>query len=65
MKPIFIELTYVEGKKFKGNICLLQRYSPINEVRCYVVGWNNNGGFEVLESYEEVTKLIEEALSKN
>lgn len=63
MKPIFIELTNINGNKFKGNLLLLERYGMGEKSGyCFVVGWNNNGSFDVRESYEEITKIIEKAL---
>jgi hypothetical protein len=65
MKPIFIELTMDNGQKFEGNLALLQRYGKHKDKDlCYVIGWNNNGGFDVKESYGEIKKLITQALSK-
>jgi hypothetical protein len=68
MKPIFIELTMLgsDERKFMGNINLLQAYARTSNGKfTYVIGWSNNGGFDVKESYEEVTKLIEKALKNN
>jgi hypothetical protein len=61
---MFIELTTKEGK-FIGNINLLQRVfvSSTNGKTC-VVGWNNNGYFEVEETYEEVIKKIDNRIYK-
>ena len=59
----FIELTTLEGKKFIGNVNLLQRVIA-TEKGAYVVGWNNNGGFDVKESYEEIIEKINANLAK-
>ena len=55
---IFIELTTLDGKKFSGNVNLLQRVFVTSEGKTAVVGWNNNGFFEVKESYAEVIEKI-------
>ena len=44
---IFIELTTLDGKEFIGNVNLLQRVFVTSEGKTAVVGWNNNGFFEV------------------
>jgi uncharacterized protein YlzI (FlbEa/FlbD family) len=54
----FIELTTEDGKKFIGNVHLLQRVFVTKEGKTGVVGWNNNGYFEIKESYEEVISKI-------
>ena len=57
----FIELTTDDGVKFIGNINLLQRVANSGNDKngkTYVVGWNNNGGFYVRETYEEVIKMV-------
>ncbi len=54
---MFIELTTKEGK-FIGNINLLKRVFVNEKGETCVVGWNNNGYFEVLEDYEEVIEKI-------
>ena len=54
----FIELTTEDGKKFIGNVHLLQRVFVTKEGKTGVVGWNNNGFFEIKESYEEVISKI-------
>jgi len=54
----FIELTTEDGKKFIGNVHLLQRVFVTKEGKTGVVGWNNNGFFEVKESYEEVINKL-------
>lgn len=59
----FIELTTLEGKKFIGNVNLLQRVIA-TEKGSYVVGWNNNGGFDVKESYEDIIEKINANLAK-
>jgi uncharacterized protein YlzI (FlbEa/FlbD family) len=61
---IFIELTTLDGKKFIGNVNLLQKVFVTKEGKTAVVGWNNNGFFEVKESYEEVIEKINARLSK-
>jgi hypothetical protein len=54
----FIELTQ-NGKKFSGNINLLQRVIDNGSgAKTTVIGWNNNGGFEVDENYQTVVGLI-------
>lgn len=56
---MFIELTLPNNKgKFIGNVKLLQRVTDIDG-KAYVIGWDNNGGFDVEETYEEVIKIIE------
>jgi hypothetical protein len=60
---MFIELTTREGK-FIGNINLLKRVFIDTKGQTCVVGWNNNGYFEILESYEEVIEKINNKLSK-
>jgi len=59
----FIELTELNGKKFIGNINLLQRVFTTSNGKTGVVGWNNNGYFEVEESYEEVIDKIKARLA--
>lgn len=54
---MFIELTTNEGK-FIGNIKLLKRVFVDSKGKTCVSGWNNNGYFEVEESYEEVIEKI-------
>lgn len=54
----FIELTTENGKKFIGNVHLLQRVFVTTDGKTGVVGWNNNGFFEVKESYEEVINKL-------
>jgi hypothetical protein len=58
---MFIELTTREGK-FIGNINLLKRVFIDTKGQTCVVGWNNNGYFEILESYEEVIEKINNKL---
>jgi hypothetical protein len=61
----FIELTEDgTGKKFIGNINLLQRVFTTREGKTGVVGWNNNGFFEVKETYEEVIEKINARLAR-
>jgi uncharacterized protein YlzI (FlbEa/FlbD family) len=59
----FIELTLLNGKPFIGNINLLQRVFVNEKDQTCVVGWNNNGYFEVQESYEEVIEKIDSRLA--
>ena len=59
----FIELTTLDGSKFIGNIHLLQRVFVTREGNTAVVGWNNNGFFEVKESYEKVVEKINARLA--
>jgi len=57
----FIELTTEhDGKKFIGNVHLLQRVFITKEGKVGVVGWNNNGYFEIKESYEEVINKLKQ-----
>jgi uncharacterized protein YlzI (FlbEa/FlbD family) len=56
----FIELTTQDGKKFIGNVHLLQRVFITTEGKTAVVGWNNNGYFEIKESYEEVINKLKQ-----
>ena len=55
---IFIEVTTLDGTEFIGNVNLLQRVFVTSEGKTAVVGWNNNGFFEVKESYAEVIEKI-------
>lgn len=55
----FIELTTQDDLKFIGNINLLQMVFVTKEGKTAVVGWNNNGYFEVKETYEEVISKIQ------
>ena len=61
---MFIELTTKEGK-FIGNINQLKRVFVNDKGETCVVGWNNNGYFEVKEDYEEVIRLINECIKMN
>ena len=54
----FIELTMSDGTKFIGNINLLERVGVDHNSATYVVGWTNNGSFNVQESYEEVLEKV-------
>jgi len=54
---MFIELTS-NGKTFIGNINLLKRVFINDKGQTCVVGWNNNGYFEIDESYSEVIEKI-------
>ena len=61
---MFIKLTsYATGKEFMGNVNLLQRVFVTAEGRSAIVGWQNNGYFEVVESYDEIMTKIENAIS--
>jgi hypothetical protein len=61
---MFIVLTTKEGK-FIGNINQLKRVFVNDKGETCVVGWNNNGYFEVKEDYEEVIRLINECIKMN
>ena len=54
---IFIELSTKEGK-FIGNVNELKRVFTNKDGKTCVVGWNNNGYFEIEETYEEVIAKI-------
>jgi len=56
----FIELTTEDDKKFIGNINQLKRVFVTDKGKTAVVGWNNNGYFEVKESYEEVINKLKQ-----
>jgi uncharacterized protein YlzI (FlbEa/FlbD family) len=60
----FIELTDLENRPFIGNINELKRVFINSKNQTCVVGWNNNGYFEVQESYEEVIEKIDARLAK-
>jgi hypothetical protein len=55
----FIELTALDNKKFIGNVDLLLQVAKAKNGNAIVVGWNNNGGFQVKETYEEVLNIID------
>jgi hypothetical protein len=59
----FIELTMLDGQKFIGNINLLQMVFVDSKGNTCVVGWNNNGYFEVKESYEQVLIKVDARLA--
>jgi uncharacterized protein YlzI (FlbEa/FlbD family) len=59
----FIELTLLNGKPFIGNINLLQRVFVNKDNKTCVVGWSNNGSFEVQESYEDVINKLDSRLA--
>ena len=59
----FIELTMSDGTKFIGNINLLERVGVDHNDKTYVVGWTNNGSFNVQESYEEVLEKVNARLA--
>lgn len=59
---IFIELTAKNsGKKFIGNVANLQRIIDGGSDGCMVIGWNNNGGVDVVESYQEIKAKIKKS----
>ena len=60
---MFIELT-TKKNKFIGNLNLLQRVFVNDAGNTCVVGWNNNGYFEVDEDYEEVIEKINNRTNK-
>ena len=64
---MFIELTttdkYGEVVRLSGNVNLLQRVYERADKTVMVAGWNNNGGFDVLETYDEVMAKIKAAKS--
>jgi uncharacterized protein YlzI (FlbEa/FlbD family) len=61
----FIELTEKDtGNKFIGNVDLLQRVFINRNGDTCVVGWNNNGYFEVKETYDEVVEKINNRMFK-
>jgi len=61
----FIELTEKDtGDKFIGNVELLQRVFIGSNGNTCVVGWNNNGYFEVKETYDEVINKINNRMFK-
>lgn len=55
---MFIELSTKQNGKFIGNLNQLQRVFTNKEGVVCVVGWNNNGCFEIEETYEEVIEKI-------
>jgi hypothetical protein len=59
----FIELTHLDDTKFIGNINLLKRVFVTEKGKTAVVGWNNNGYFEIKETYEEVIEKINARLA--
>lgn len=59
----FIELTDLQGDPFIGNINELKRVFVNEKDETCVVGWSNNGYFEVQESYEEVIQKINARLA--
>lgn len=60
---IFIELSTKEGK-FIGNVNELKRVFINKDGKTCVVGWNNNGSFEIEETYEEVIEKLNAILAK-
>lgn len=65
MKAMFIELTDKRGVKFIGNINLLQSIFKSTEGGSLVVGWNNNGGINVKESFDDICKMLPVEIIKN
>jgi hypothetical protein len=61
---IFIELSTKQNGKFIGNVNELKRVFVNDQGKTCVVGWNNNGSFEIEESYEEVIDKINARLAK-
>lgn len=60
---IFIELSTKDGK-FIGNVNELKRVFRNKDGKTCVVGWNNNGSFEIEETYEEVIEKLNAILAK-
>jgi hypothetical protein len=60
---LFIELSTKEGK-FIGNLNELKRVFINSEGKTCVVGWNNNGYFEVEQSYEDIIQKINERTAR-
>ena len=58
----FIELTTDNGDIFLANVSEIQRIinSPgeRQNQNTYIVGLNNNGGFYIRESYEDIKKAL-------
>ena len=64
MKPIFIELTLMNGNKFLANIAKIEKVVENKETnRVSITGLNNNGGFEIKETYTQVKNLIANAVN--
>ena len=61
---MFIELSTKQNGKFIGNLNQLQRVFTNKEGVVCVVGWNNNGYFEIEETYEEVIEKINNIYKK-
>ena len=55
---MFIELSTKSNGKFIGNVNLLKRVFKNQDGVVCVVGWNNNGYFEIEETYEQVIEKI-------
>jgi len=55
----FIELTAPDNTKFIGNVDLLLQVTKASDGNAIVLGWTNNGGKKVKETYEEVLKIID------
>ena len=55
---MFIELSTKSNGKFIGNVNQLKRVFVNKDGIVCVVGWNNNGYFEIEETYEEVIEKI-------
>lgn len=62
----FIELTTDNGDIFLANVSEIKRIvnSPgeRKNQNTYIVGLNNNGGFYIQESYEDIKKALYEQL---
>lgn len=61
---IFIELSTKREGKFIGNVNELKRVFVNKDGKTCVVGWNNNGFFEIEETYEEVIEKINARLAE-
>ena len=62
MDNIFIELTHDSGEKFLAGLSHIQRLIDSKDKKpnqnAYIVGLNNNGGFYIRETYEEVKEKL-------
>jgi uncharacterized protein YlzI (FlbEa/FlbD family) len=59
----FIEFTELDGKKFIGNINLIQRVYVTNKGITAVIGWNSPGyPHFIKESYQNVLEKINATL---
>ena len=61
---MFIELSTKREGKFIGNVNELKRVFTNKDGKTCVVGWNNNGFFEIEETYEEVIEKINTRLAE-